>query len=56
MSRTVPASLITAWSGDTAEPYFAVEFLLDVKSGADVDGNPIQFGPLRFWSGYGCLL
>jgi|DEB0MinimDraft_10_1074344.scaffolds.fasta_scaffold00280_14 hypothetical protein len=53
MSRTVPASLITAWSGDTAEPYFAVEFLLDVKSGADVDGNPIQFGPLRFWSGYG---
>lgn len=53
MSRTVPASLITAWSGDTAEPYFAVEFLLDVKSGTDVNGNPIEFGPLRFWSGYG---
>ena len=53
MSRTVPSSLITAWSGDTTEPYFAVEFLLDVKSGTDVNGDPIDFGPLRFWSGYG---
>jgi len=40
MSRTVPSSLITAWSGETAQPYFAVEFLL-------------TSGPLRFWSGYG---
>ena len=53
MSRIVPSSLITAWSGDTAEPYFAVEFMLDVKSGLDVDGNPIEYGPLRFWNGYG---
>ena len=53
MSRTVPSSLITAWSGDATEPYFAVEFLLDVKSGTDVNGDPIDFGPLRFWSGYG---
>ena len=40
MSRTVPSSLITAWSGETAHPYFAVEFMLDSA-------------PLRFWSGYG---
>lgn len=40
MSRTVPASLLAAWSGETAHPYFAIEFLLDNA-------------PLRFWSGYG---
>jgi len=40
MSRTVASSLITAWAGDTAQPYFAVEFALDS-------------GMLRFWSGYG---
>jgi len=40
MSRTVPASLLAAWSGDVAHPYFAVEFLLTSAA-------------LRFWSGYG---
>jgi len=40
MSRTVASSLIAAWAGDTAQPYFAVEFALDS-------------GMLRFWSGYG---
>jgi len=40
MSRTVPAPLIAAWAGETAQPYFAVEFLLSSAS-------------VRFWSGYG---
>jgi len=40
MSRNVPAPLLAAWSGETAQPYFAIEFLLD--SGAN-----------RFWTGYG---
>tara|TARA_R110002153_G_scaffold273084_1_gene442968 strand:- start:4822 stop:5391 length:570 start_codon:yes stop_codon:yes gene_type:complete len=46
MSRTVPASLLAAWAGDVARPYFAVEFLLT--------GTPqLPSVPLRFWSGYG---
>ena len=40
MSRTVASSLITAWAGDTAQPYFAVELAL-------------TSGTIRFWSGYG---
>jgi len=40
MSRIVASSLITAWAGDTAQPYFAVELAL-------------TSGTIRFWSGYG---
>ena len=40
MSRTVPASILTALSQPEVQPFYAVEMLLD---GA----------PLRFWTGYG---
>ena len=40
MSRTVPASILTALSQPEVKPFYAVEMLLD---GA----------PLRFWTGYG---
>lgn len=40
MSRTINASLLTALTGDLAEPYYAVELFFDS-------------GTLRFWTGIG---
>lgn len=53
MSRTIPAALLTALGQPNVAPFYAVEFDFDVRSGFDVNGDPIEFGPVRFWTGYG---
>tara|TARA_B110000503_G_scaffold141468_1_gene235139 strand:- start:581 stop:1132 length:552 start_codon:yes stop_codon:yes gene_type:complete len=40
MSRTVPASILTALSQPEVQPFYAVEFMFDSA-------------PIRFWTGYG---
>ena len=40
MSRTVPASILTALSQSEVQPFYAVEFMFDTA-------------PVRFWTGYG---
>ena len=40
MSRTVPASILTALSQPEVQPFYAVEFMFDTS-------------PIRFWTGYG---
>tara|TARA_R110000823_G_scaffold148380_4_gene279072 strand:- start:308 stop:859 length:552 start_codon:yes stop_codon:yes gene_type:complete len=40
MSRTVPASILTALSQPEVQPFYAVEFMFDNA-------------PIRFWTGYG---
>jgi hypothetical protein len=49
----IPAALATAVAQGTVQPFYAVEFGFDVRSGFDVNGDPIEYGPVRFWTGYG---
>ncbi len=53
MSRTIDSGLLTALTGNSVEPYYAVELMFDTKTITGVDGNPIDVGPLRLWTGLG---
>ena len=53
MSRDLSASLLTALTGASIEPFYAVEFMFDVKTVADVNGDDFDVGPLRLWTGIG---
>ena len=53
MSRTIDSGLLTALTGNSVEPYYAVELMFDTKSITGVDGNPVNVGPLRLWTGLG---
>lgn len=53
MARSIPAGLLTALTQTSIQPYYAVEMMFDVRTGTDVNNNPITYGPLRFWSGLG---
>ena len=53
MSRTIDSGLLSALTGNSVEPFYAIELLFDVKSTTDVDGNPVDLGPLRMWTGLG---
>ena len=53
MSRTIDSGLLAALTGNAVEPFYAVELLFDVKATIDVNGNPIDLGPMRMWTGLG---
>ena len=53
MSRTINSGLLAALTGNSVEPFYAVELLFDVKSTTDVNGNPVNLGPMRMWTGLG---
>ena len=53
MSRTIDSGLLAALTGNSVEPFYAVELLFDVKTTTDVNGNPIDLGPMRMWTGLG---
>lgn len=53
MSRTINANLLTALTGDSVEPYYAVELLFDTRTITDVNGDSLDVGPIRLWTGYG---
>lgn len=53
MSRTINSGLLAALTGNSVEPFYAVELLFDVKTTTDVNGNTINLGPMRMWTGLG---
>lgn len=53
MSRTIDSGLLTALTGNSVEPYYAVELMFDTKTITGADGNLIDVGPLRLWTGLG---
>lgn len=53
MSRAIPSALLNALSGNSIEPFFALEFMFDTRTTTDVFGNSIDIGPLRLWTGLG---
>ena len=53
MSRTIDSGLLAALTGNAVEPFYAVELLFDVKTTTDVNGDPIDIGPMRMWTGLG---
>lgn len=52
MSRIMSSGLFNALTADTIKPYFAVEFLFDTNT-VSFNGESIEVGPLRLWSGIG---
>lgn len=53
MSRTIDSGLLTALTGNSVEPYYAIELMFDTKTITGVDGDPVDVGPLRLWTGLG---
>ncbi len=53
MSRTIDSGLLTALTGNSVEPYYAVELMFDTRTITGVDGDPVNVGPLRLWTGLG---
>jgi len=53
MSRTIDSGLLAALTGNSVEPFYAVELLFVVKTTTDVNGDPIDIGPMRMWTGLG---
>ena len=53
MSRTIDSGLLSALTGNYVKPFYAVELLFDVKTTTDVNGDPIDLGPMRMWTGLG---
>ena len=53
MSRTIDSNLLAALTGNSVEPFYAVELLFDVKTIVDVNGNTVNIGPMRMWTGLG---
>jgi len=56
MSRDITTSVLDALDDDVVYPFFAVDLMFDVREGTDVNGDPITYGPLYMWSGYGDLV
>jgi hypothetical protein len=55
MSRDLTTEFVDGLQQSVVYPFFAVDMMFDVRSGTDVNGNPIEYGPLYFWTGYGDL-
>jgi len=55
MSRDITTEVLDALDDDVVYPFFAVDLMFDVREGTDVNGDPITYGPLYMWSGYGDL-
>jgi len=55
MSRDLTTEFVDGLQQSVVYPFFAVNMMFDVRSGTDVNGNPITYGPLYFWTGYGNL-
>lgn len=53
MSRNISASLLSALTGATIEPFYAVEFMFDTRTVTDINGNDFDVAPLRLWTGIG---
>tara|TARA_R110001632_G_C11188299_1_gene401729 strand:- start:125 stop:718 length:594 start_codon:yes stop_codon:yes gene_type:complete len=53
MSRSIPSSLLSALIGDKIQPYFAVELMFDTRTDVDINGDVVDIGPLRMWTGLG---
>ena len=54
MSRTVPASLLTALSQPEVQPFYAVELLFDDSDDTRYDeGGYLGENAIRLWTGYG---
>ena len=53
MSRAIPSSLLSALIGDSIQPYFAVELMFDIRTTTDINGDTVDIGPLRMWTGLG---
>ena len=54
MSRTVPASLLTALSQPEVQPFYAVELLFDDDDDTRYDeGGYLGENAIRLWTGYG---
>jgi hypothetical protein len=53
MSRSIPSSLLSALIGDKIQPYFAVELMFDTRTDIDINGDAVDIGPLRMWTGLG---
>ncbi len=53
MSRAIPSSLLSALVGNKIQPYFAVELMFDTRTTTDINGDLINVGPLRMWTGLG---
>jgi len=55
MSRDLATEFVDVLQQDVIYPFFAVDLMFDVRESVDVNGDPITFGPLYVWSGYGDL-
>ncbi len=53
MSRAIPSSLLSALIGDNIQPFFAVELMFDTRTTTDINGDTVNIGPLRMWTGIG---
>jgi len=53
MSRAIPSSLLSALIGDNIKPFFAVELMFDTRTTTDINGDTVDIGPLRMWTGIG---
>jgi len=53
MSRTIDSGLLSALTANSVEPFYAVELMFDVKTSVGVDGEVINLGPMRMWTGLG---
>lgn len=53
MSRTINSNLLTALTGNDVQPYYAVELMFDTRTITDVNGDSLDVGPIRLWTGYG---
>lgn len=55
MSRDLTPTVLNALDDAVVYPFFAVDLMFDSRSGTDVNNDPIEYGPLYMWSGYGDL-
>lgn len=53
MSRAIPSSLLNALVGDNIKPFYAVELMFDTRTTTDINGDTVNIGPLRMWTGLG---
>lgn len=53
MSRAIPSSLLSALIGNSIKPFFAVELMFDTRTTTDINGDTVDIGPLRMWTGIG---
>lgn len=53
MSRTINSSLLSALTGSLVQPFFAIELFFDERTVLDVNGQALEVGPVRLWTGIG---